>query len=155
MEKHPILEILIKNKWCFHSFYCQLFNTHHLPMCCCQGRLVVDFSDWAIPRNIWLNHPEKLCNPPWYNHFQCTNHPIHAYSQSLLSTQTNTLKGQTPSAVGTALGINTHNINSPQRGKSIILSGKIFRYRMLWLHIKERKRNLGKHCKSHFNHLPL
>jgi hypothetical protein len=62
MGKRTILEILIKNKWCFYSFYCQLFNTHHLPMCCCQGRLVVDFSDWTIPRNIWLNHPEKLCS---------------------------------------------------------------------------------------------
>ena len=53
--------------------------------------------------------------------YQCVNNSSHAHSQSPLHAPYCALKGQTPSAVGTVLGINTHNINSPRRGKSILL----------------------------------
>jgi hypothetical protein len=50
----------------------------------------------------------------------CSNNPSHAHSQSPLSAQTNALKGQTPSAEGTALGNEAHNKTRPNGAKALI-----------------------------------
>jgi hypothetical protein len=62
---------------------------------------------------------------PEYKHFQCANIQSNTYSQSPRPAPTNTLKGQNPSAVGTALGNAAHNKTRPNGATALIPNFKL------------------------------